>query len=221
MDSLRKLAMWIRALRSFLAFAALAATALPCEAQRASNDRSARVAAAPRTAPRMPAARAEQRHHDGHRHHHHHHHAPRAYVAPRVIVIAPAVRYVATPVYVAVPQVYAVPPADYAPASPPPPPVSTPSPPGTWRGIAGPFLALDGASFVAGGVTYVLTGMRAWDATTAPGAAARARLQQLLDSGSVSVWRIAVDGYGRAMVRAIVNGTELANQLRAEGFAAG
>lgn len=215
--------MWKRTLGSCLVLAALAAAALPCEAQRALNDRHARAAPAPRTALRMPAARAEQRYHDGRRHHH----APRVYAAPRVIVIAPAAVHVAPPVYVAAPPVYVVPPVyvsppvDHGPASPPPPPSSTPSPPGTWHGIAGPYLALDGASFVAGGITYVLTGLRAWDATTPQGAAARARLQQLLESGSVSVWRIAVDGYGRAMVRAVVDGIELANQLRAEGFAAG
>ena len=162
----------------------------------------------------MPGARFEHRHYA----------APRTYIVPRVVTYAPVVRYVAPAIYVpravyAAPPAYLPPPADYGWA--PPPPLSAPSPPGAWRGIPGPFLALDGGSFVAGGVTYVLTGLRARDAATPLGAAARARLQQLLDSGRVSVWHVAVDGYGRAMVRAVVNGIELANQLRAEGFAAG
>ena len=133
--------------------------------------------------------------------------APRVVVVPRTVYVAPA--YVA-PAY--------VPPPAYAPPStavPVPPPPS----PATWRTIPGPALAVDGASFVSGGVTYVLSGLRVFDPSTPQGAAARARLQQLLSSGAVQVWRIAVDGYGRSIARVVVNGADLSVRLRQEGYA--
>lgn len=127
-------------------------------------------------------------------------------------MVAPpaAVRYVPVPVTASAP-VYVAP--------PPQPPAAPAGPPeGTWRPVAGPYLAVDGASFVAGGVSYVLSGLLPWDAASPRGAAARARLQQLLDAGRVSVWRIATDGYGRAIVRVSVDGVEIAQILRGEGY---
>ena len=43
-------------------------------------------------------------------------------------------------------------------------------------------------------------------------------LQQLLSSGAVQVWRIAVDGYGRSIARVVVNGADLSVKLRQEGY---
>jgi len=212
---------WQGSLGACLAFAVLCSIALPAEAHDGRRDRHARAGTMPRAtpAPRLLGTRPETRRHDSHRHHYH---GPRAYSVPRVVVVPPMPRYAPPPVVYVEPPLIVEPPAFVSPpASLPPPPVSVPAPPAAWRPVTGPFLALDGASFVAGGVTYALTGLRAPDVATPRGAAGRARLQQLLDGGGVSVWRIAIDGYGRAMVRAIANGVELANQLRAEGFAAG
>ena len=166
-------------------------------------------------------------HSSAHSHHHHGpsyrgapavaYYAPRVIVAPRPVYVAPA--YVApayvAPAYVPAP-VYVPPPAYVAPTpygAPVPPPAAS-----TWRTLAGPFLAVDGASFVAGGVTYVLSGIHTFDPSTPQGAAARARLQQLLSSGAVQVWRIAVDGYGRSIARVVVNGADLSVKLRQEGY---
>ncbi len=150
-----------------------------------------------------------------HRHHHHHYSPPRVVVVPRPVYVAPPVgRYVAPPV------VYAPAPVHDAPTVYAPPADPQGTPPGGWYPARGPFMALDGGSFIAGGVTYVLSGLRTWDVSTPQGAAARDRLQQLLQSGAVMVWRIANDGYGRAIARVIVNGAEVAELLRREGFAA-
>ena len=159
-----------------------------------------------------------------HSHHHHSHttsyrsapavayYTPRVIVAPRPVYVAPAT---VAPAYVPAP-VYVPPPAYVSPT----PYGGTVAPPsaGTWRTIAGPFLAVDGASFLAGGVTYVLSGIHTFDPSTPQGAAARARLQELLASGAVQVWRIAVDGYGRSIARVVVNGADLSVKLRQEGF---
>lgn len=149
---------------------------------------------------------------------------PRPVSVARPVVVVPApIRYVAPPVVYAAAPAYA---AAYAYAPPVAPPAAYPPsaypqgvPPGSWYAIQGPFMAIDGSSFIAGGVTYVLSGLRSWDVATPQGAAARARLQQLLQSGQVSVWRIANDGYGRAIARVIVNGAEIAQLMRSEGYA--
>ena len=171
----------------------------------------------------QPASHSHAGVHRHHHHPHHRHHGAVSYApAPRIVVVPRPVHAVPRTVYVA-PAVTYVPPIAYVepPAYlPPPPPASAPTPPGAWRPVTGPALAVDGASFVAGGVTYVLSGIRVHYPATPQGAAARARLQELLSSGQVAVWRIATDGYGRAIARVVVNGADLSVKLRQEGFAA-
>lgn len=197
------------------AMLALAALPLRAEAHGASRGHPARIStgAAPAATSSGYGSRA------AHHHHHHRHH----HVAPRVVVVSRVVAAYVPPPYVPPPVVY-VPATVYVPAPayaavPVPPPAAAPPASTGWFNIGGPFQAIDGASFVAGGVTYVLSGIRAFDPGSPHGAAARARLQHLLDSGGVQVWRLAYDAYGRAIARVAVNGADLSQVLRNEGFA--
>jgi len=214
---------WLAA-AAFGAFAALPAAAHHHQNPRGNATPSphARSTFAMPVNPRLHGTAPAQSHpnHHPHQHQHRHYSPPRVIVVPRPVYVSPpVVRYVSPPVVYAPAPVYTPAPVYDPPTAyvPPAPPVD---PPGGWHQARGPVMALDGASFIAGGVTYVLAGLRAWDIATPQGVAARDRLQQLLQSGAVMVWRVGSDSYGRAVARVVVNGAEIAEVLRREGFAA-
>lgn len=83
-----------------------------------------------------------------------------------------------------------------------------------------PAYAIDGATFEAGGTRYRLRGFDAPGLAEPNGARARERLQQLLDTGPVTVYPVALDAHGRIVADVMVGGVNLAQGLRAEGYAA-
>lgn len=86
------------------------------------------------------------------------------------------------------------------------------------RPIAGRPYAIDGDTFYSGGVRYRLRNIDTPEKGAPRAEAARVRLQQLLDSGSVTVEPHAIDKYGRTVAIVRVNGTDVADVLRREGF---
>jgi endonuclease YncB( thermonuclease family) len=82
-----------------------------------------------------------------------------------------------------------------------------------------PAFAIDGDTFDSGGVRYRLYGIDTPELSEPLGAQARARLQQLLAMGPVTVIPVALDVYGRQVAEVLVAGWNVAAVLRAEGFA--
>jgi endonuclease YncB( thermonuclease family) len=85
--------------------------------------------------------------------------------------------------------------------------------------LQAPAIALDGDTFDSGGVRYRLYGIDTPELGEPLGQQARARLQQLLAMGQVSVIPVAVDVYGRLVAEVMVAGLNVAGVLRAEGYA--
>jgi endonuclease YncB( thermonuclease family) len=85
--------------------------------------------------------------------------------------------------------------------------------------LAAPAYAIDGDTFDSGGVRYRLYGIDAPELDEPLGPHARARLQQLLAIGPVTVIPLALDVYGRTVADVMVAGLNAAGVLRAEGFA--
>ena len=85
--------------------------------------------------------------------------------------------------------------------------------------LSAPAIAIDGDTFDSGGMRYRLYGIDTPEMNEALGPQARARLQQLLAMGPVTVIPVAMDVYGRLVAEVVVAGYELASVLRAEGFA--
>jgi hypothetical protein len=85
--------------------------------------------------------------------------------------------------------------------------------------LPAPAFAIDGDTFDSGGVRYRLYGIDTPELDEPLGPHARARLQQLLGLGSVTVIPVAMDVYGRQVADVMVAGLNVAGVLRAEGFA--
>ncbi len=100
-----------------------------------------------------------------------------------------------------------------------PAPVYAPAP------AAGPFVlnapafAVDGDTFDAGGVRYRLAGIDAPELHEPNGYNARARLQQLLSLGQVTLIPLGTDVYGRVLVEVLVGAWNVSGVLRSEGYA--
>jgi endonuclease YncB( thermonuclease family) len=122
--------------------------------------------------------------------------------AHRVLVFVPLVTHVAT-----VPRIRYVAPLAYGAALPPP------------QVLASPAYAIDGDTFDAAGVRYRLNGIDTPELYEPLGPQARERLQQLLALGPVTVYPVARDVYGWIVADVVVGGLNLAQVLRAEGFA--
>lgn len=79
--------------------------------------------------------------------------------------------------------------------------------------------AIDGDTFYLGGVRYRVQGIDTPEKGQPGYESAKRRLQQLLDSGAVTVERKAVDKYGRTVAIVRVHGQDVAQILQNEGFA--
>lgn len=84
--------------------------------------------------------------------------------------------------------------------------------------LAPRFRAVDGDTFRAGGARYRLQGVDTPERGQPKYAEAKRRLQELLESGQVSIERKARDVYGRTVAVVRVDGVDVAQTLRAEGF---
>lgn len=126
----------------------------------------------------------------------------------RRVVIVPAVTFVPRPpvVHYVAPVAYAAAPAYAAVAHGP-------------RVLDVPAFAVDGDTFDAGGVRYRLAGIDAPELHEPNGYNARARLQQLLAMGQVTLIPVGTDPYGRILVHVLVGAWNVAGVLRAEGYA--
>ncbi len=78
--------------------------------------------------------------------------------------------------------------------------------------------AVDGDTFRSGGVRYRLQGIDTPERGQPKYAEAKLRLQELLDSGKVTIERKARDVYGRTVAVVRVDGVDVAQTLKAEGF---
>ncbi len=78
--------------------------------------------------------------------------------------------------------------------------------------------AVDGDTFRSGGVRYRLQGIDTPERGQPKYAEAKWRLQELLDSGKVTIERKARDVYGRTVAVVRVDGVDVAQTLRSEGF---
>lgn len=78
--------------------------------------------------------------------------------------------------------------------------------------------AVDGDTFRSAGVRYRLQGIDTPERGQPKYLEAKVRLQQLLDSGEISIERKAHDKYGRTVALVRVNGQDVAATLKAEGF---
>ena len=88
----------------------------------------------------------------------------------------------------------------------------------TQRTLSGVGKAHDGDTFYAGGSKYRVLGIDTPELGTPRAEAARARLQQLLSAGAVTVQPVATDKYGRTVARVTVNGQDVAEVMRREGL---
>jgi len=201
--------MTVARIAAALAAAFLAALASP-PAWTGGPSLVARAAADPLHGHRHPA-------HDGHRTHlahplrhadqhraHHGHHLRRiiATHAPRPIVVVPTITFIPQLPLV---QHYAGPAAAAAAAQ------------GAYA-LNAPAFAVDGDTFDAGGVRYRLAGIDAPELHEPNGYHARARLQQLLSLGQVTLIPLGTDVYGRVLVEALVGAWNVSGVLRAEGY---
>lgn len=84
---------------------------------------------------------------------------------------------------------------------------------------AGRIRTIDGDTFANGGERVRIRGMNAAEMSEPGGFQARARLDQLLHSGNVTVAARGVDKYGRTVADVYVNGQNVAERLRLEGLA--
>jgi hypothetical protein len=78
---------------------------------------------------------------------------------------------------------------------------------------------VDGDTFRAGGRRVRIRGMNAAELSGPGGVRARARLDQVLRSGSVTMVPRGVDRYGRTVADVYVNGRNVAEMMRADGLA--
>lgn len=90
--------------------------------------------------------------------------------------------------------------------------------PGSYRQIPSDKRAIDGDTFYAGGARYRIRGIDTPELGQPRAEMAKQRLQQLLNTGHVTVEPVAVDKYGRTVAVVKVNGQDVSQTLKAEGF---
>lgn len=90
---------------------------------------------------------------------------------------------------------------------------------GNTRTVSGRVRTVDGDTFVTDGRRVRVRGVDTWELSQPKGFAARQRLDQLLNSGSVTVDPRALDKYGRTVAIVRVNGQDVSSIMRAEGYA--
>ena len=85
--------------------------------------------------------------------------------------------------------------------------------------LNGTKLAIDGDTFYSEGIRYRVRGIDTPEMGNPRAERAHQRLQQLLNSGVVSVQTVAIDKYGRTVAVVKVNGRDVAEILQSEGYA--
>lgn len=199
--------------------AALAGFALP-PAEAGGTRISVRIGSVPVHPHLHHGHRAHEHHLGGHRFSGRHHHGQldgRLHVKPGVVVVRPV--QPAHRVILFVPLVTHV---TTAPKVHHIAPVASSAYRGALPGsqvLGSPAYAIDGDTFDAAGVRYRLNGIDTPELYEPLGPQARERLQQLLSMGPVTVYPVARDVYGRIVTDVLVGGLNVAQVLRAEGYA--